>query len=207
MAEKIATRHAYGEALAEIGSDPKIVALDADVSSCTMSCMFAQKYPERFFNMGIAEANMIGAAAGLSTYGFTPFVHAFAMFMAGRGYDQIRNSICYPNLNVKCVGTHGGLRRPHFGLGVLAGGIKNARPFQFAHDLAVLAVDGGGFARFTEFRLVLVQKLLPFRNKRFDFAEQPFHVVLALTDDLPDWRDQKIVEHNQSDKKVRQLDP
>ena len=71
--------------------------------------MFAQKYPERFFNMGIAEANMIGAAAGLSTYGFTPFVHAFAMFMAGRGYDQIRNSICYPNLNVKCVGTHGGL--------------------------------------------------------------------------------------------------
>ena len=109
MAEKIATRHAYGEALAEIGSDPKIVALDADVSSCTMSCMFAQKYPERFFNMGIAEANMIGAAAGLSTYGFTPFVHAFAMFMAGRGYDQIRNSICYPNLNVKCVGTHGGL--------------------------------------------------------------------------------------------------
>lgn len=69
MAEKIATRHAYGEALAEIGSDPKIVALDADVSSCTMSCMFAQKYPERFFNMGIAEADMIGAAAGLSTYG------------------------------------------------------------------------------------------------------------------------------------------
>lgn len=109
MAEKIATRHAYGEALAEISSDPKIVALDADVSSCTMSCMFAQKYPERFFNMGIAEANMIGAAAGLSTYGFTPFVHAFAVFMAGRGYDQIRNSICYPNLNVKCVGTHGGL--------------------------------------------------------------------------------------------------
>ena len=109
MAEKIATRHAYGEALAEIGSDPKIVALDADVSSCTMSCMFAQKYPERFFNMGIAEANMIGAAAGLSTYGFTPFVHAFAMFAAGRAFEQVRNSICYPNLNVKCVGTHGGL--------------------------------------------------------------------------------------------------
>ena len=109
MAEKIATRHAYGEALAEIGSDPKIVALDADVSSCTMSCMFAQKYPERFFNMGIAEGNMMGVAAGLSTMGYVPFVHAFAMFMAGRGYDQIRNSICYPNLNVKCVGTHGGL--------------------------------------------------------------------------------------------------
>ena len=109
MAEKIATRHAYGEALAEIGSDPKIVALDADVSSCTMSCMFAQKYPERFFNMGIAEANMIGAAAGLSTYGFTPFVHAFAMFMAGRGYDQIRNSIAYPRFNVKICCSHAGV--------------------------------------------------------------------------------------------------
>ncbi len=109
MAEKIATRHAYGEALAELGCDPQIVALDADVSTCTMSCLFGQKYPQRFFNMGIAEANMIGAAAGLSTFGFVPFVHAFAMFMAGRGYDQIRNSVCYPNLNVKCVGTHAGL--------------------------------------------------------------------------------------------------
>ena len=105
------------------------------------------------------------------------------------------------------VGAHGGLRRPHFGLGILAGGIKNARPFQFAHDLAVLAVDGGGFARFAEFRLVLIQKLLLFRGEGFDFADQPFHVVFALTDDLSDWRDQKIVEHNQSDKKVRQLDP
>ena len=74
-------------------------------------------------------------------------------------------------------------------------------------DLAVLAVDGGGFARFAEFRLVLIQKLLLFRSERFDFADQPFHVVFALTDDLSDWRDQKIVEHNQSDKKVRQLDP
>lgn len=109
MAEKIATRHAYGEALAEIGVDPRIVALDADVSTCTMSCLFGQKYPKRFFNMGIAEANMLGAAAGLSTLGLIPFVHAFAMFMAGRGYDQIRNSICYPGLNVKCVGTHAGL--------------------------------------------------------------------------------------------------
>lgn len=109
MAEKIATRHAYGESLAKIGEDPRIVALDADVSTCTMSVIFGKKYPERFFNCGIAEANMIGMAAGLSTFGYIPFVHAFAMFMAGRGYDQIRNSICYPGRNVKCVGTHAGL--------------------------------------------------------------------------------------------------
>lgn len=109
MAEKIATRHAYGAALAEIGADKRIVAFDADVSTCTMSTIFGEAYPERFFNCGIAEANMIGMAAGMATMGYIPFVHAFAMFMAGRCYDQIRNSICYPGLNVKCVGTHAGL--------------------------------------------------------------------------------------------------
>ncbi len=109
MSEKTATRHAYGEALADIGSDPKIIVLDADVSSCTMSCIFAKKYPQRFHNMGIAEANMTGTAAGLASAGFLPFVHTFAMFLAGRAYEQIRNSIAYPNLNVKLVGTHAGL--------------------------------------------------------------------------------------------------
>lgn len=109
MAEMIATRHAYGEALKQIGKNERIVALDGDVSTCTMSAIFGKAYPERFFNVGIAEANMLGMAAGLSTMGFIPFAHAFAMFMAGRGYDQIRNSICYPGLNVKCVGTHAGL--------------------------------------------------------------------------------------------------
>ncbi|MGB4649549.1 MAG: transketolase family protein, partial [Acetivibrionales bacterium] len=109
MAEKIATRHAYGEALTEIGSNPKIVALDADVSTCTMSCMFGEKYPERFYNVGIAEANMVGMAAGMATTGLIPFVHSFAMFSAGRTYDQIRNSVAYPGLNVKIVGTHAGL--------------------------------------------------------------------------------------------------
>lgn len=109
MAEKIATRHAYGEALAEAGANKKIVALDADVSTCTMSCMFGEKYPERFFNVGIAEANMVGVAAGMAASGYIPFVHTFAMFCAGRTYDQIRNSIAYPGLNVKLVGTHAGL--------------------------------------------------------------------------------------------------
>lgn len=110
MADKQATRLAYGEALAELGEkNEKIVAFDADVSTCTMSVYFGDKFPERFHNCGIAEENMIGMAAGMSTFGYVPFVHAFAMFMAGRGYDQIRNSVCYPNLNVKCVGTHAGL--------------------------------------------------------------------------------------------------
>jgi transketolase len=110
MAEKIATRHAYGEALAELGGkNGRIVALDADVSTCTMSCIFGEKYPERFYNVGIAEANMIGLAAGMSTTGLIPFVHSFAMFTAGRGFDQIRNTLAYPRLNVKVVGTHAGL--------------------------------------------------------------------------------------------------
>jgi len=110
MGEKIATRNAYGEALAEVGAENKdIVVLDADVSTCTMSCIFGQKFPERFFNVGIAEANMVGIAAGMATCGLKPFVNTFAMFMAGRTFDQIRNSVAYPRLNVKIVGTHAGL--------------------------------------------------------------------------------------------------
>jgi len=110
MADKIATRHAYGEALAELGEKNKrVVALDADVSTCTMSCVFGEKFPDRFYNVGIAEANMVGMGAGMSTLGLIPFVHSFAMFAAGRSYDQIRNSVAYPNLNVKVIGTHAGI--------------------------------------------------------------------------------------------------
>lgn len=109
MAEKIATRNAYGQALAEVGSDSNIIVLDADVSTCTMSCMFGEKHPERFVNVGIAEANMVGIAAGLASTGYTVFVHSFAMFSAGRAFEQVRNSLAYPNLNVKVVGTHAGL--------------------------------------------------------------------------------------------------
>lgn len=107
--EKIATRVAYGNALAEYGSDPNIFVLDADLSVCTMTYKFKERFPQRFFNSGIAEANMIGVAAGLATTGKTVFVNSFAMFMAGRGFEQIRNSVAYPNLNVKLVGTHAGL--------------------------------------------------------------------------------------------------
>ena len=110
MADKIATRNAYGEALAELGEKyPQLVVLDADLSSATMSKFFAAKYPDRFFDCGIAEANMTGIAAGLSTCGLKPFTNTFAIFAAGRAYEQVRNSIAYPGLNVTVVGSHGGV--------------------------------------------------------------------------------------------------
>ncbi|MDR1904918.1 MAG: transketolase family protein, partial [Treponema sp.] len=109
MSDDKSTRVAYGEALCEFGKNPRVVALDADLASCTMSEIFAARYPERFFNVGIAEANMIDMAAGFATTGKVAFCHSFAMFTAGRGYDQIRNSVAYPRLNVKIVGSHAGL--------------------------------------------------------------------------------------------------
>lgn len=106
---KISTRTAYGEALAEIGSNEKIVVLDADLQCCTRTEKFAALYPERARNVGIAEANMVGMAAGLASCGKTVFVNSFAMFTAGRAFEQIRNSIAYPHLNVKVIGTHAGV--------------------------------------------------------------------------------------------------
>lgn len=103
-------RKAYGEALLELGRINKnIVALDADLSCSTQSEMFAKEFPERFFNMGIAEADMMTTAAGLAVEGKIPFASTFAMFATARCLDQIRNSICYPSLNVKIIGTHGGI--------------------------------------------------------------------------------------------------
>ena len=108
--EKIATRGAYGEELARLAADyPELAVLDADLSSATMTKTFAAQYPERFFDMGIAEADMMGFAAGLAACGKKPFANSFAMFTAGRAWEQVRNSIAYPHLNVKCVGSHGGL--------------------------------------------------------------------------------------------------
>ena len=108
--EKKATRQSYGEELANLGEkNNKVVVLDADLSAATKTSIFAKKFPDRFFDMGIAEQNMIGTAAGLATCGKIPFASTFAMFAAGRAYDQIRNSICYPNLNVKICATHAGI--------------------------------------------------------------------------------------------------
>lgn len=106
----LATREAYGKALVELGKENKnIVVLDADLSKSTKTADFAKAYPERFFNIGIAEADLIGTAAGLSTCGKIPFASTFAMFAAGRAFEQIRNSVCYPKLNVKIAATHAGL--------------------------------------------------------------------------------------------------
>ena len=107
---KIATRQSYGEALAELGRENKnIVVLDADLSTATKTNLFAKEFPERFFDMGIAEQDMVGTAAGFATCGKIPYASTFAIFAAGRAYDQIRNSIAYPNLNVKICATHAGV--------------------------------------------------------------------------------------------------
>lgn len=110
MGNKIATREAYGKALVKLSNiNPNVVVLDADLSKSTKTADFKAVAPERFINMGIAEANMMGVAAGLSTCGKIPYVSSFAMFAAGRAFEQIRNSLCYPKLNVKVCATHAGV--------------------------------------------------------------------------------------------------
>lgn len=108
--KKIATRQSYGEALAELGEENKnVVVLDADLSGATKTSIFAKKFPERFFDMGIAEQDMMGTGVGLSTFGKIPYVSTFAVFAAGRAYDQIRNTIAHTNANVKICATHAGI--------------------------------------------------------------------------------------------------
>ena len=106
----VATRDSYGAALAELGREhPDVVVLDADLSAATKTSVFKKAFPERHFNCGIAEGNMIAAAAGMAAMGLTPFASSFAMFAAGRAFEQIRNSVGYPRLNVKIGATHGGI--------------------------------------------------------------------------------------------------
>ena len=112
MAElvKKATRESFGEAVTALAAEnPDIVVLDADLAEATKTCIFEKKYPERFIDCGIAEGNMIGIAAGLATCGKIPFAASFAMFSAGRAYEQVRNSVGYPHLNVKIAGSHAGI--------------------------------------------------------------------------------------------------
>ncbi len=107
---KIATRESFGKALVELGKENEnVVVLTADLAGATKTNLFEKEFPERFINAGIAEQNMIGIAVGLSTTGKIPYASTFAMFAAGRAYDQIRNSVAYPNLNVKICGTHAGI--------------------------------------------------------------------------------------------------
>ena len=107
--DKIATREGYGKALAELGADHDFVVLDADLAEATKTCYFAKAYPNRFFDCGIAECNMVGIAAGLAAAGKTVVASSFAMFAAGRAFEQIRNSVAYPHLNVKICATHAGI--------------------------------------------------------------------------------------------------
>ncbi len=108
--KKIATRESYGNALAELGKiNDKVVVLDADLAGATKTGVFKKAFPERFFDCGIAEGNMAGIAAGLATTGMVPFMSSFAMFAAGRAFEQVRNSIGYPHLNVKIGATHAGI--------------------------------------------------------------------------------------------------
>lgn len=108
--KKIATRESYGNALVELGQEmPELVVLDADLAGATKTGTFKKAFPERHIDCGIAEADMIGVAAGLSTMGFVPFASSFAMFAAGRAFEQIRNTVGYPHLNVKIGATHGGI--------------------------------------------------------------------------------------------------
>ena len=110
MGKNVATRAAYGEALVELGAvNEKVVVLDADLAHATQTVKFAEAYPDRFFNAGIAEANLVDMSAGLSTMGLIPFCSTFAMFGAGRAYEQVRNSIAYPHFNVKLCMTHAGV--------------------------------------------------------------------------------------------------
>lgn len=109
-AKKSSIRSAYGNALVEVGTENEnIVVLDADVASSTQSKIFQKAFPDRFFDMGIAEQDMIATSAGLASQGKIPFASCFAVFASGRAYDQVRNSVCYPKFNVKVVGTHGGI--------------------------------------------------------------------------------------------------
>ncbi len=107
--EEAATRDGFGEALLELGSNPKVLALTADLAESTRVAKFAQKYPDRFFDVGVAEQNLVGVAAGLGLDGWIPFASSYAVFSPGRSWDQIRVSICYANSNVKIVGSHAGL--------------------------------------------------------------------------------------------------
>ena len=108
--KKIATRESYGRTLVELGEmDPRVVVLDADLAEATKTIVFKKACPDRHFDCGIAEANMIGVAAGLSTMGLVPFASSFAMFAAGRAFEQVRNTLGYPECNVKIGATHAGI--------------------------------------------------------------------------------------------------
>ena len=179
MAGKIATRGAYGKALVALAEKyPKLVVLDADLSKATMTKDFAAAYPERFFDCGIAENNMTGIAAGMATAGLKPFTNTFAIFAAGRSYEQVRNSIGYPHLNVTVVGSHGGIS-----VG------EDGATHQCTEDLALMRQIPGMLVLNPcdghEMRLA-VEALLNYEGPAYLRLGRP--AVETFTDELPDYR-------------------
>ena len=134
LPEGAATREAFGDALAELGSDERIVVIDGDVNNSTFTNHFAERYPDRFFNVGIAESNMVGIAAGLAACGKIPVAASFSTFLMSNAFDQIRMSVAFPNLNVKLVGSHAGIS------------IGEDGPSQMAIEDVALACTLPGFA-------------------------------------------------------------
>ncbi len=179
MAGKIATRGAYGKALVELAEQhPELVVLDADLSKATMTKDFAAAYPNRFYDCGIAENNMMGIAAGMSCCGLKPFANTFAIFAAGRSYEQVRNSICYPHLNVTVVGSHGG---------VSVG--EDGATHQCTEDLALMRQIPGMLVLNpcdgNEMRLA-VEALLNYEGPAYLRLGRP--AVETFTDELPGYR-------------------
>ena len=179
MAGKIATRGAYGKALVALAEKyPKLVVLDADLSKATMTKDFAAAYPERFFDCGIAENNMTGIAAGMATAGLKPFTNTFAIFAAGRSYEQVRNSIGYPHLNVTVVGSHGG---------VSVG--EDGATHQCTEDLALMRQIPGMLVLNpcdgNEMTLA-VEALMEYEGPAYLRLGRP--AVETFTDELPDYR-------------------
>ena len=179
MAGKIATRGAYGKALVALAEKyPKLVVLDADLSKATMTKDFAAAYPERFFDCGIAENNMTGIAAGMATAGLKPFTNTFAIFAAGRSYEQVRNSIGYPHLNVTVVGSHGGIS-----VG------EDGATHQCTEDLALMRQIPGMLVLNpcdgNEMTLA-VEALMEYEGPAYLRLGRP--AVETFTDELPDYR-------------------
>lgn len=179
MAGKVATRNAYGEALAELGAKyPQLVVLDADLAGATMTKHFAKAFPERFFDCGIAEANMTDIAAGMSTCGFKPFTNTFAVFAAGRCYEMVRNSIAYPHLNVTVVGSHGGISVGEDGATHQC--IEDFSLMRTIPDMTVVCPCDGN-----EMKLA-VEALINYNGPAYLRLERPATEV--ITDELPDYK-------------------
>ena len=165
IGDKIATREAYGKTLVELGADHDFVVLDADLAEATKTCYFAKAYPNRFFDCGIAEGNMVGIAAGLAAAGKTVVASSFAMFAAGRAFEQIRNSVAYPHLNVKICATHQcledlALMRAIPGMTVInpADAVEAAAALKYA-----IETDGPFYIRFGRYAVPVVHDSATYR--------------------------------------------